>query len=71
MRLIDADALIERKFILHDMEELAHEEFEKLVNEQQTAYDVEKVVEGVQNVHLPVASQTIRIAKIIKRGGIE
>jgi hypothetical protein len=43
-RFIDADALIERKFILHDMEELTHEEFEKLVNEQPTAHDVEKVV---------------------------
>ena len=47
-RLIDADALIERKFILHDMEELTHEEFEKLVNEQPTAFDTEKVVEQLE-----------------------
>ena len=48
-RLIDADALIERKFILHDMEELTHEEFEKLVNEQPTTFDTEKVVAELED----------------------
>lgn len=36
-----------------------------------TAYDVEKVVAEVQNVHLPLASQTSRIVGIIRKGGVE
>lgn len=34
-----------------------------------TAYDPEKVVEEVKNMHLPLASQTIRIVKCIRKGG--
>lgn len=44
MRLIDADALIERKFVLHDIEDMTNEEFENLVNTQPTAYDIKSVV---------------------------
>ena len=48
MRLIDEDSLIERKFLIHDTEDLTHEEFEDLVNTQPTAYDVEKVEEELE-----------------------
>ena len=43
MRLIDADALIESKFITCDIEDLSHEEFEQLVNAQPTVDAVEVV----------------------------
>lgn len=36
-----------------------------------TAYDVEGVVEEVQNVRLPLASQKARIIGIIRKGGVE
>ena len=81
MRLIDADALIERKFILHDMEELTHEEFEKLVNEQPTAFDTEKVVAELEQAKgeislygddLDIYCNGLDTAiDIVKRGGIE
>ena len=45
MRLIDADALIESKFITCDIEDLSHEEFEQLVNAQPTV-DAVEVVHG-------------------------
>lgn len=70
-RMIDADALIERKFILHDMEELTHEEFEKLVNEQPTAYDLEKVVEEVKDYRDLVTGCYLReIIEIVRKGGV-
>ena len=40
------------------------------IEQVETAYDVDKVVEQIQNVHLPLASQTARIASIVKRGGV-
>lgn len=40
------------------------------INTRPTAYDVEEVVEEVQNVHLPLASQASRIVNIIRKGGI-
>lgn len=43
----------------------------KCVSELPTAYDIEKVVEEVQNVHLPLASQKARIIGIIRKGGVE
>lgn len=43
MRLIDADALIERKFVLCNIEDLSHEEFAQLVNTQPTVDAVEVV----------------------------
>lgn len=49
MRLIDVDALIERKFMIYDTEDLTDEEFENLVNTQPTAYDIEKVVAELES----------------------
>ena len=49
-RLIDATALIERKFIVYDIEDLSHEEFEQLVNEHSTAYNPDKIVEQLQEL---------------------
>lgn len=73
-RLIDADALIAY------MEEKADEtkQLDNIivavvcgaVSEQPTAYNVEKVVEEVQNVRLPLASQKARIIGIIRKGGV-
>jgi hypothetical protein len=67
-RLIDADAFIEYVNRRYD---LCSDELRMMIEEQPTAYDVEKVVAEVQNFHLPLASQTARIANIIRKGGVE
>lgn len=80
MRLIDADKLIlhlnDYALQVAPFDELEPcddyitvQECIKAVDEQPTAYDVDKVVKQIQNVHLPLASQTARIVKIVRKGG--
>lgn len=85
MRLIDADDLSEEikslqvfvtglragKGILNEYVKQYRESLLRIVDEQPTAYDIEKVVAEVQNIHLPLASQTSRIVGIIRKGGAE
>lgn len=42
----------------------------KAIEKMPTAYDVDKVVEKIQNIHMPLASQTARIISIVKAGGV-
>lgn len=66
MRLIDAD-----KLKVYLQEYLGYGHAVPWVDAQPTAYDVEEVVEEVQNVRLPLASQKARIIGIIRKGVVE
>ena len=74
-RLIDADKLKNMKFSKGLREDgilyVPFGEMIRNINYAPTAYDVDKVVEKVQNIHLPLASQTSRIVGIIRKGGVE
>ena len=69
MRLIDADALIEDLKKWKGLDKTIEAVLET-INKQPTSYDLEAVVEELQNMHLPLASQTIRIVKCIRKGGV-
>lgn len=82
MRLIDADDLIERKFVIYDTEDLTHEEFENLVNTQPTAYNAEKVEieirhcggKGYRDIdgdHVPPMIETDTVIGLVRKGGVE
>ena len=73
-RLIDADVFekfIKEKYEDGESTDDIKDQFLFDLSYQPTAYDVEKVVAEVQNVHLPLASQTSRIVGIIRAGGKE
>ena len=72
-RLIDADHALQR--FIKEAEAggtgcIHINTIKRLLQDIDTAYDVEKVVAEVQNVHLPLASQTAKIVGIIRKGGI-
>lgn len=76
MRLIDADALIEELHHMIEGDADLRKDYEYMgiddcIRSIPTAYDVEKVVAEVQNVHLKLASQTARIVGIIRKGRVE
>lgn len=77
MRLIDADAIMIK--FADFVKSSNNSDFVKtptwndavsIVDSQPTAYDKDKVIEQIRNIHLPIASQTTRIIGIIKEGGI-
>jgi hypothetical protein len=79
-RLIDADALMERKQEEHGYYDITDSEFEELVKTQPTAYDVEKVVERLEKERICLednyGDEVICIGAhdaidIVKRGGVE
>lgn len=64
-RLIDADEL--KKCI----EGSTWNDILELVDEQQTAYDVVKVVEELKNAGFSDESAPNRVVAIVKKGGVE
>lgn len=46
-------------------------DIQKLLSQQAAAYNVEKVIEEIKGIRLPLASQTVRICRIVKRGGAD
>ena len=78
MRLIDADKIdFEKVFIgASDFAKDTREAAQKLIDEQPTAYDVDKVVEQIdgimKNESIRFCDQAVNAAKkIVKSGGIE
>lgn len=72
MRLVNADSIMERKFVLYDTKDITHEEFEALVNSEPTAYDVEQVKEELKiatRIMMPVIP-TEEALGIVEKGGI-
>ena len=74
MRLIDADVALQR--FIKEAETSGKgcihiNTIKRLLQDIETAYDIEKVVAEVQNVRLPLAIQKARIIGIVKRGGVE
>lgn len=73
-RLIDADALMEKKQEEHGYYDITDSEFEELVKTQPTAYSVEKVVaelEELANHNGNAYLDSADVIDIVKRGGIE
>ena len=85
-RLIDADALIEEikslqvtvtglragKGILNEYAKLYRESLLRIIDEQPTAYDVEKVVAEVKDYYDLVSGCYLKeIVEIIKKGGVK
>lgn len=82
MRLIDADAFIEYVNRRYD---LCSDELRMMVDEQPTAYDIEKVVEQLEDMKLVRVEQCygdyeievmtnnnfVDAIDIVKRGGVE
>ena len=79
MRLIDADVLIAHideiyKGYMTDECGCVPCDFEKIVDEQPTAYDIDKVVEELNDLVIPIDKKQTRIPldraiEIVKRGG--
>lgn len=74
MRLIDADDALQR--FIKEAETSGKgcihiNTIKRILHDIDTSYDIEKVVEEVQNVRLPLASQKARIIGIVKKGGVE
>lgn len=69
MRLIDADAFIDNVFecSVYDKEDI-----ENMIDNEPTAYDVDKVIEELEKCGLFIAMDSAGLTKcIIRRGGIE
>lgn len=85
MRLIDADALIEAIWKKHketeEMYDLCVDELKEVycgvvatIDEQPTAYDVEKVVEEIQKIpHGAILNVELEeeLVEIVRNGGVE
>lgn len=77
MRLIDADALIEDVRKRPYIDKALSEIFETIIDEQPTAYDVEKVVEeleeasDVDDIDDVVCIRECKAIDIVKRVGLE
>ena len=77
MRLIDADALIEvirKQKVDNDAYcKMCIETMAEIVDEQPTAYDVEKVVEEVKKLSFEWLGdiRTCDVIKIVRKGGVE
>lgn len=75
MRLIDADVM-DRATAEHGVKTVNGKKYvlcddvRKAIHDCPTAYDVDKVVERIQKIKLPLASQMARIVHIVKEGGI-
>lgn len=74
-RLIDANELLTQvrqiDFLkLPNSTKLSACEIMRIINCQPTAYDVDKVQEDIQKMHILSAAQKSRVIKAIRKGGV-